>query len=302
MSLRMLFDPDTTTTITTTWPDKPSLHRLPAGSPIPGMFGPTVLDDHLDTGCVPPAHLNVIKEGTGLDPAHYVTGGRINPSRLRKVRHQAGCTTHLRHLELWYPPAAAVTSALQRETGCTGYLSAFITPPGEQGLRWHWDQALGVIVQLAGTKRWELWRPVVDAPLLDHLSSVSDVWNPQWVQQWQDTGPDITYDLNPGDVLILPRGWVHNPHSRLSTVPSVHLTFVLRDRTPLWVAEQIIRDAIADARFRQTIDPATFTSDPHTVVDRTRDLLIGYLAGAGPDTTTGRLLQAAVTERDPDAA
>lgn len=301
MSLRMLLQPDPAAELRSGWVDKPARYRLPDRSPIPGMFGRTALDDYLDTGCVPPIHLNVIKDAVALDPVNYVHQGRIIPGRLRKVREQAGCTLHIRHLELWHPPAAAVMAALQQETGCSGYLSAFITPPGAQGLLWHWDQALGVIVQLAGAKRWELWRPVVDAPVRNYLSSMSEAWEADFVTRWQESGPDLTFDLEPGDVLVLPRGWVHNPHSRLSETESVHLTFVLRERTPHWVAEQLISDAIHDPRFRRAIAPADLVDDPQAVVDRTRKLLVGYLAGSGPKTTTDRLLAAAVAERDPDA-
>ncbi len=229
-------------------------------------------------------------------------GGGSGPGGLRRVREGAGCTLHLRHLELWHPPAAAVVSALQHETGCTGYLSAFITPPQSQGLQWHWDQALGVIVQLTGTKRWELWQPKVADPMREHLSPLSQVWDPAWVSQWRQAGPDVQFDLTAGDVLVLPRGWVHNPHSRHSATESVHLTFVLRERTPLWVAEQLVAAAIEDRRFRAAIAPAALTGAGMTAtIADTRDLLVDYLTGLDPAVLAGRLRRAAETERDLDA-
>jgi hypothetical protein len=304
MSLRMIFAPGVgNPDLLTSWPEKPSLHRLPAASPLPGLFGRPTLDDFLDTGCIPPRHLNVLKEAVGLDPRQYVDQDRIIPDRLRRVRESAGCTLHIRHLEQWHPPAAAVVDALQRETGCTGYLSAFITPAHSQGLLWHWDQALGVIVQMEGAKRWELWQPKVTWPMRDHLSPMNpDVWRPEWVEQWKQAGPDVQYDLTPGDVLVLPRGWIHNPHSLHSDKESVHLTFVLRERTPQWVAEQLAALAVTDTRFRRAIPPAGFVgAGMRQAITETRQLLIDYLAGLDEEMAGELLWQTALTERDLDA-
>ncbi|MFG1882917.1 JmjC domain-containing protein [Micromonospora sp. NPDC049102] len=95
---------------------------------------------------------------------------------------------------------------------------------------------------LQGTKTWELFKPKVDAPYRDHSMS-TNLWQDGWVKHWQKDGPYQTVELIPGDILVLPRGWVHNPHSRNAVETSVHLTFVLKARVPLWVAERLVGSA-----------------------------------------------------------
>lgn len=276
MSLRMLFDPAAVTDLMTTWPHKPSLHRLPADSALTHLISAETLYDYLDTGCIPPGDINIIKNAAPRHPASFTTAGRLDADKVRRWRED-GYTVQMRHVEQWHPPMAVMLAALQAETGCTGYASAFVTPAGEQGLQWHWDQYLGIVVQLAGTKRWELWKPVVDSPTREYQTSVQR-WNPEWLSTWQTNGPDHCHDLTPGDVLILPRGWVHNPHSRESTEASVHLTIVLHERTPLWIAEHLTTSATHDPAFRAALPPADITTDGLTAhVSRTRRALIDHL-------------------------
>ena len=224
-----------------------------------------------------------------------MTDGRLDPVKVARWRDE-GYTVHLRHLERWHPPAAVMLGIIQRETGCTGYASAFVTPPGEQGLEHHWDQHLGIIVQLAGTKRWELWAPAVRDPTRNHQTSIQR-WHPDRLAQWRASGPDVQVDLQPGQVLILPRGWVHNPHSHLSTEPSVHLTVVIQERIPLWIAEHLTGSAINDPAFRAVIPPAGLDHD--ALVARTADTraaLIQHINGLDLDAFTRVLREVAITQ------
>lgn len=191
---------------------------------------------------------------------------------------------------------SAICAGIQAQTGCPGYVTAFITPAGTQGLDYHWDQYLGIVVQLEGSKTWELWEPKIESPYRDHATS-THLWDGDWVGQWQDSGPDMTIELAAGQVLVLPRGWVHNPHSRDSTETSVHLTFVLRERVPLWIAERLIGSAINDPRFRVVIPPSGLDSArmPGTV-EAVRSLMVDYLAGLNIEEMSGVLRRAAQQE------
>ena len=39
-------------------------------------------------------------------------------------------------------------------------INAYLTPPAEQGLDIHFDFHDVIVVQLAGRKRWRVWRPL----------------------------------------------------------------------------------------------------------------------------------------------
>lgn len=276
MSLELILGAEAAATIVTNWPQYPCKLRLPPDSPLGRTINAQTIRSLLTAGCAPSDYVNIYHKGEGLHPNRFTLGDRVMPASAQLLLDH-GCTIQLRELNRWHPAMSALCAGIQVETGCSGYVTAFVTPPGTQGLDYHWDQYLGIVVQLEGTKTWELFEPKVQAPYRDHSMS-TNLWRDEWVTQWQDAGPDQTIELAAQDVLILPRGWVHNPHSRDSTETSVHLTFVVKERTPQWIAERLTTSALNDSRFRAVIPPAKLelTALPITIRD-VRDLLIDYL-------------------------
>ena len=154
---------------------------------------------------------------------------------------------------------------------------------------------MAVIVQLAGVKRWELWPPVVEAPMREHLESFR-VWKDSYLDEWRVSGPDMTIDLRPGQSMLLPRGWVHNPFNA-ADLSSLHLTFAIRERTPYWISEKLTGGAIEEAAFRQILLPGDIHGDalPGVVAD-TRDALVAYLQSLDPRRMAETLRDLARTE------
>jgi ribosomal protein L16 Arg81 hydroxylase len=242
--------------------------------------------------------VNVVKNDAVRHPRLFTSGDRLDPAKLKQWRNR-GHTIQMRHLERWLPAMATITRSIQRQTGCTNYVSAFVTPAGHQGLGHHWDQYLSIVVQLAGTKTWDLWKPKATDPTRAHLTTVQ-LWQDQWPEEWNDSGPNMSFDLGPQHVLVLPRGWVHNPYNK-GTQESVHLTFVIKERTPLWLAEHLTATVIDDAAFRQPMPPSDLA--PTSLVDRveqTREMLIKHLSALDPHELARTLRTAADVEVDPD--
>ncbi|QOC93991.1 JmjC domain-containing protein [Micromonospora craniellae] len=295
MSLELLLGSEAAHDLVAAWPDRPYTLTLPGDSPIGRVISAQTIRGFLDTGCAPSAYVNVFHRGEGLHPARYSSDDRVLPASAQ-VLLDKGCTFQLRELNRWHPPLGVFCAGIQAETGCAGYVTAFITPPGHQGLDYHWDQYLSIVVQLEGSKTWELWKPRVDAPYRDHSMS-TDLWQDEWVAQWMQAGPDYEFELTVGDVLVLPRGWVHNPHSRNASEASVHLTFVLKERVPQWVAERLIGSAINDVRFRTVIPPSGLdpAQMPETIKG-VRALVIDYLNGLNVEEMVPALRHAAEKE------
>ncbi|MEV6638086.1 cupin domain-containing protein [Actinoplanes sp. NPDC051470] len=272
----MLLDSDFASRMLTTWPEHPFVRPLPGDSPLGKRISAQTILGFLDAGCAPGDYVNVFYKGAGLHPSRFVIDDRVAPASVGLLLEQ-GCTFQLREMNRWYPPFSAICAGIQAETGYPGYVSAFVTPAGRQGLEHHWDQYLGIIVQLQGSKTWELFEPKADAPHRDHAMSTV-LWRDEWVEQWKDREPDMTVELTAGQTLVLPRGWVHNPHSKDATETSVHVTFVLKERSPFWVAERLISSAINDDRFRAVIPPDDLDLEqlPEVIKD-VRALLADYL-------------------------
>ncbi|MEU4155657.1 cupin domain-containing protein [Actinoplanes sp. NPDC026670] len=277
------------------WPERPATHPLPDSSPLGKRLSAQTILGFLDAGCAPGDYVNVFYKGEGLHPSRFVVDDRVAPASVNLLLEQ-GCTFQLREMNRWHPPFSAICAAIQAETGYPTYVSAFVTPAGEQGLEHHWDQYLGLVVQLQGSKTWELFEPKADAPHRDHAMSTS-MWKDEWVDEWKGRGPDITVELTAGQALVLPRGWVHNPHSKNATETSVHVTFVLKERSPLWVAERLIASAINDDRFRAVIPPVDLEpGELPEVVKDVRSLMIDYLDRLDIDEITRALRHA--TEKE----
>lgn len=295
MSLNLILPPDGVHDLTTAWPDEPRVYQRAPGA-LERAISAAILLDHVETGCIPADEIAVIKAPhPSLNPRSYTVSGRTDAARLRKL-HSQGYTIRIGNLQRVMPAMARACLAIQQETGFSNYVHAFLTPPGQQGLRHHWDQQMAVIAQVDGVKRWDLWRPPVHAPMREYNESWR-VWKDTYVPEWEAAGPDITIDLQPGQSLLLPRGWVHNPHVTDARRPSVHLTFAIRERTPLWLAEQLTAATVHDPRFRRILRPAQVTGpDLAAQIRQTRDALIEYLTGLDPETVAGTVRQAALTE------
>ncbi|MGQ5640795.1 MULTISPECIES: JmjC domain-containing protein [unclassified Streptomyces] len=155
----------------------------------------------------------------------FLTNGRTDPVKLRQLWGQ-GYTVRFGNLQRWLPAFHRISQDIQRETGYSNYAHAFLTPGGEQGLLHHWDQQMAVIVQVAGTKTWQLWKPVIDSPMREWGESFR-VWREECIPQWETAGPDLTIQLTAGQTLLLPRGWVHNPRCLVASPSFTYQVVVL---------------------------------------------------------------------------
>jgi ribosomal protein L16 Arg81 hydroxylase len=302
MSLTMLLDQDTVRGMMVDWPTTATVHDVPADSRLAETVSAQLLDTYLDTGTAPADKVIVIRDGAALHPRAYTTAGDLDPAKMAKWRRR-GYTVQLRTINRWYPPLHAVCAAVQAETGYGCYVTGFMTPAGGQGLNHHWDQSMGIIYQVAGRKTWQLWEPIVEEPHRNHLACntrpTSDL-----VDRVKTTTPDQQIDLGPGQVLVLPRGWMHNVHARGHAQDSIHLTFVVRERTGVWIAEKLAAAAIALTELRRVIPPADVVDRTALAarVDQARSLLMGWLASSACDEMAADLLNAARTESDVDYA
>ncbi len=93
-----------------------------------------------------------------------------------------------------YRLMAALEAELQTLVGCNAYL----TPKSSQGLAPHWDDVNVIVIQVEGVKNWDVWecqqRPNVPSGDMDG-EALGD--------------PTRRIRMQPGDVLYLPRGFIH---------------------------------------------------------------------------------------------
>ncbi|MFF8813187.1 JmjC domain-containing protein [Streptomyces pactum] len=276
MSLRLLLpDPDACRA------DEP--RRVRRGrTALDEWFGMDLMDDYIDTDCLPADHVLLPRDGRILERDHYVRDGRLVPGSVRHHLDQ-GHTLSLRNLQDVFPSFRRMCLAIQRETGYPCHANCYLTPPGARGLNWHWDPYTVVVAQVAGVKTWPLYRPVVTAPTREHLSFPMTTTSAALRERFEETEPDMTFVLEPGDTLWLPRGWIHHPHVT-GPAPSLHITFALRELTRYWLAHQLVDCLLTDNRMREALSTnALTTGGLEGVVRETRTLLSRSLASLDPD-------------------
>jgi ribosomal protein L16 Arg81 hydroxylase len=279
------------------WPDEPAVYDR-GRTDVDGVSAES-LWEHVRLGCLPPVEVRALKDDVPPVTEHaFSTYGRLDGDRLEAL-YQRGYTLRLGNLQRCTPAVAGLCRRIQQETGYSSYAHAFLTPPGRQGLRHHWDQQMALIVQLEGVKRWELWRPVVDAPMR-MVNESSQVWRPEWVEGWERQGPDHVVLLEPGQCLVLPRGWVHNPLVPAdSGAGSVHLTVAIRERTPYWLAEQLLSSALGDPELRRVVRPGELLGEELPGrLDQVRRRLVDHLVSVDVSVLAEQVGRAALVDRE----
>lgn len=134
-----------------------------------------------------------------------------------------GCSVVLNHADQLCPQLAALCEDLQQSFPhcyCNGYL----TPPGAQAVPPHADDRDVFVVQLLGEKVWKVYQNVPIAyPYPHEQVGKSGLDVPPEVLEGATA---IETTLSQGDILYMPRGWVHEAKTD-SNQPSFHATVAI---------------------------------------------------------------------------
>jgi len=121
--------------------------------------------------------------------------------------------------------------------------NAYLTPAGMSGFAPHYDDHDVFVLQLEGKKEWSLHAPLALLPV-EPLTRIPD----------DRLGEPLrTVTLDPGDLLYIPRGFIH--YARAAHTHSLHLTVGVRTWTWVDFVSTVVR---SDAAFRRSIslDPS----------------------------------------------
>jgi ribosomal protein L16 Arg81 hydroxylase len=156
------------------------------------------------------------REGNaGISYDDYTKGedGRIDLPRLFAL-HDAGATLILSHMHEIHPPLGRFCRGLERIFLHPVQGNIYLTPPGAQGFRAHYDTHDVLILQVQGEKLWRLWpTPCVPFANTHTLSENQPILDEEPLSQM----------MRPGDVLYVPRGVLHDASSQ-GAQSSLHLT------------------------------------------------------------------------------
>jgi hypothetical protein len=204
--------------------------------------------------------------GDVIPPARYTRGGGAGAEIADQVADDkvlaeftAGATLVLQGLHRMWPPIQEFAGALALQLGHPVQVNAYVTPPMNQGLAPHYDVHDVFVLQFAGRKRWRVHEPVFPVPLRDqpwttHKAAV--------VARSAET-PLFDTVLETGDMLYLPRGYVHAAASLGDF--SGHLTVGVHPVTRHALARQLFAALGEDEALRAALPIGRDLADPAAI-------------------------------------
>ena len=243
---------DAATFATEHWSRAPLLSRagqLP--SPFDDLLSVAQIDDLVAERGLRTPFFRTVSEGGSLPvPVKTVTAGArriadvVDPDALA-AQYATGATLVLQSMHRLHPPVARFCRQLAAELGHATQCNAYVTPGGRhQGFDFHHDTHDVFVLQVSGRKRWVVHEPVVRLPLPSQ---------PQAGAHLVAAGaePLLDVELEAGDALYLPRGYVH---AALTTDEhSVHLTVGVLSTTWYDVLTDAVTLAAEEGSFREAL-------------------------------------------------
>ncbi|PRB36435.1 cupin [Arthrobacter sp. MYb23] len=210
------------------------------------VFSADAVDELISRRGLRTPFLRVAKGGSTLPESSFTSPAGVGATISDQLDDTAlwrkfadGATLVLQALHRTWDPVLNFSTQLSTELGHPVQANAYITPPQNRGFDDHYDVHDVFVLQIEGTKRWIIHEPVHVDPLrsqpwTDRRSAVAEAaQSPAYI----DTV------LEPGDVLYLPRGWLHAAQAQGKV--SIHLTLGVHSWTRHALAEHLAQAALA---------------------------------------------------------
>lgn len=215
------------------------------------------IDDLITRGDARYPAIRLAKGGAFFAPEAYTRNISYGDDSFKGVpdvekiftEYLAGATVTLPALHLTWQPLRKLCNQLEVELDHSVYTNAYITPANASGFSAHYDTHEVFVLQIAGLKHWRIYSP----PL--HLPHHSQSCSPERAGALAE--PLMEIELSPGDLLYLPRGYLHSTTTSRSF--SAHVTVGITVYTWVELAAELLQSCIAEPRFRRAL-PAGFAS------------------------------------------
>ena len=261
------------------WGERPLLTRSRAG--FDDLFSASAVDDLVADRALRTPFVRMAAEGAVLAPSLFSgsggygaeVGDQLDSAEVLE-QFAGGATLVLQGLHRTWAPIARFTRDLVADLGHPAQVNAYITPASSRGFDPHYDTHDVFVIQIAGAKHWTIHEPVHRHPLAvqpwtDHRDAVAER---------AQTEPIIDAVFDAGDVLYLPRGWIHSAVAQGGT--SIHLTIGVRAATRHDVLQHLLARAGEDPRLRAPLplgvdyaDPSSFAADRAATATAAQEIL-----------------------------
>lgn len=196
--------------------------------------------------------IQLAKNGTFYPAAAYTSDARVGQLILKGVpnvgtisaEYGKGTTIVLPALLRTWEPLRILAWHLETELDFSIHANAYITPGQAAGFPAHYDTHDVFVLQIAGRKRWRVTEPPI------HLPHRSQTFKPEGFKP----GPLLAeFELAAGDLLYLPRGYVHA--TTTSDSHSAHVTMGVNIFTWADLVGDLVPSSAANEEFRRSLPP-----------------------------------------------
>ena len=196
---------------------------------------------HLDKNRVPPGAYCMNAANRDHQPIL-----RPDADKVQALMAQ-GATLLLNEVETLAPGVLALVDMLQRDLGAKSSANLYFSRKERKGFDSHCDRHDVFAVQIYGTKRWNIYQGQLDRPI-EH-AMFQNV--PQVEYDRRKGAVEAEVEMNPGDLLYLPRGKFHDALTTGDV--SVHLAVSSNEPLGLDWLTQLWNIAVRDPEFRTVL-------------------------------------------------
>lgn len=173
------------------------------------MLSAETLESFINSADLRYPALQLARDGHYYAPEAYTRDIRYGSESFAQVpdlervatEYRNGATLTLPALHRTLAPVQQLCAALESELDHAVHANAYLTPGNARGFAPHYDTHEVFVLQIAGHKRWSLYEPPLPLP---HRSQPFD-------PKSHCAGALVAeLDLQAGDLLYLPRGYVHS--------------------------------------------------------------------------------------------
>ncbi|SFK15030.1 cupin domain-containing protein [Falsiroseomonas stagni] len=153
--------------------------------------------------------------GAGVPEDEYATAdGAADLPRLFHA-FDRGATLVISQFHELHPALGRFCRGLEQVFLHAVQANIYLTPPGAQGFRMHYDTHDVLVLQVQGEKHWRIW-PGQPFPAPTRRTP--------WVGGVEPLAEAVEITMRPGDALYVPRGVLHDAAAQDGAAPSLHVT------------------------------------------------------------------------------
>jgi hypothetical protein len=240
------------------WESKPLvIHRGDAGF-YERLLTSSDLEGIISTADMRYPAIRLAKGGTYYPPQAYTTDitlGRLTFNGVPDVNrismeYGKGATISLPYLHRTWTPLGALCAQFENALDYAAHANVYMTPGKAAGFPPHYDTHEVLVLQIAGKKKW-----LIDAPPLKLPHPSQDFAS----SGYTPGSRMMEIELAAGDVLYLPRGYVHS--TTTSECHSAHVTIGINVLTWADLAWEWVPSCVQNEAYRRALPPG-FASRP----------------------------------------